>query len=109
MFDPVFDRHFEFRQAGECASPDALAGDIGEQPLDEIEPRVGCRREVNMEAGMALEPALHGGCFMGGVVVGDEVKAEMGLALRGRSFSETSETRRRDGGAGIGSSGLTRG
>ena len=88
VFDPVFNRRLEFRHAGECASPDALAGDFGEQPFDEIEPRAGCRREVNMEAGMALEPSLHGGGFVGGVIVGDEVKVEMGGGCAADLFQE---------------------
>src|SRR6266446_5915669 len=86
--DPVFDRCDEFWHVGERTSPDALAGDLGEQPFDEIEPRAGCRREVEMEPGMALEPALHGGCLMGGVVVGNEMQVQMSGRLTVDLFQE---------------------
>src|ERR1700730_14560230 len=45
MLDPFVDRGFEFRDIVEDASADALARDLGEEPLDEIEPRTGCRRD----------------------------------------------------------------
>ena len=44
MLDPFVDRGFEFRDIVEDASADALARDLGEEPVDEIEPRAGCRR-----------------------------------------------------------------
>ena len=44
-----FDRGFEFRDIAEDASADALARDLGEEPLDEIEPRTGSLR-VNVRA-----------------------------------------------------------
>src|SRR5215208_788624 len=49
MFDPVGDRYFKFGHAVESAAPDTLASDLGKQPLDEVEPRRGCRREVQGE------------------------------------------------------------
>src|SRR5450631_1603029 len=41
-----------------------------------------------METGMALEPALHGGCLMGGVVVGNEVQVQMVKGLSVDLFQE---------------------
>ena len=78
----VHDGGFEIGDALEDAAPDTLAGDLGEEALDHVEPRRGGRNEVQVEAWMALEPARHGRCLMGGVVVEDEVQVELcrGLA-----------------------------
>src|ERR1700754_4283349 len=50
MLDPVANRGLEFGDVIEGSSPDALASDFGEEPLDEVEPGTGCRREVQCEA-----------------------------------------------------------
>jgi len=42
MLDPVVNRGLEFGDVVEGSSPDALASDFGEEPLDEVEP--GSRR-----------------------------------------------------------------
>ncbi|MCK1312539.1 hypothetical protein IVB32_03615 [Bradyrhizobium sp. 23] len=44
MLDPLVNRGLEFGDVVEGSSPDALASDFGEQPLDEVEPGAGCRR-----------------------------------------------------------------
>src|SRR5215207_6357034 len=46
MFDPVGDRGLEVGHGGKGATADALSGDLGKQPFDEVEPRRGSRREV---------------------------------------------------------------
>src|SRR5215471_9172645 len=60
----------------EGAAADAVSGDLGEEALDHVEPGRRSRCEVQVEARMGLEPALHDGCLMGGVVIDDEVKVE---------------------------------
>ena len=50
MLDPVVNRGLELGDVVEGSSPDALASDFGEEPLDEVEPGTGCRREVQCEA-----------------------------------------------------------
>ena len=77
VFDPVGDRGFEFGYAGEGAAADALARDLGKQPLDEVEPGRGCRGEVRGEAGVSLEPALDRGRLVGGVIVEDQMQVEI--------------------------------
>src|SRR5438477_3542494 len=46
MLDPVVNRGLEFGDVVEGPSSDALASNLGEEPLDEVEPGTGCRREV---------------------------------------------------------------
>jgi hypothetical protein len=46
------------REALEGAAANAFSSDLGEEPLDHVEPGGRGRREVQMEAGMSLEPAL---------------------------------------------------
>ena len=81
MLDPFVDRGFEFRDIVEDASADALARDLGEEPLDEIEPRTGCRREMQLETLVPGEPALHLLCLVRGVIVDDQMQIEMGGRL----------------------------
>jgi hypothetical protein len=50
VLDPFGNRGLEFRDVVKVRSPDALAGDFGEEPLDEVEPGAGYRREVRCEA-----------------------------------------------------------
>ena len=56
MLNLFVDRVFKFRDITEDASSDALACDLGEEP---IEPRAGCWREVELETLVSGEPALH--------------------------------------------------
>src|ERR1043166_1371970 len=74
MLNPIGDGRFEVGYAGEGTAADALARDLGKQPLDEVEPGRGCRREVQGEARVALEPALNRRCLVGGIVVEDQVQ-----------------------------------
>jgi hypothetical protein len=50
VLDPFGNRGLGFRDVVKGPSPDALAGDFGVEPLDEVEPGAGCRREVQCEA-----------------------------------------------------------
>ncbi len=42
----VMDGSLQFRDALEDAAPDALAGDLGEEAFDEVQPRGRCRNKV---------------------------------------------------------------
>src|SRR6185312_3011956 len=77
MLDPLVNRGLEFDDVVEGSSSDALASDFGEEPLDEVEPGTGCRREVQCEAFVSRQPALHGRRLVGGVVVEDQMQIEM--------------------------------
>ena len=71
MLNPFVDCGFEFRDVVENTSPYTLSGDFSEEPLDEVEPGAGRRREVQDKAFVSCQPALHGRCLVGGVVVED--------------------------------------
>ena len=73
----VHDGGFEIGDALEDAAPNTLPGDLGEEPLDHVEPRRRGRNEVQVEAWMALEPALHGRRLVCGVVVQDNVDVQI--------------------------------
>src|SRR5450755_2371492 len=77
MLDPLVNRGLEFGDVVEGSSPDALASDFGEEPLDEVEPGTGCRGEVQCEAFVSHQPPFHGRRLVGGVVVEDQMQIEM--------------------------------
>ena len=81
VFQVFHDGAFELRDTLEGAAADTFSGDLGEEPLDHVEPGSRGRREVQMEAGMGFEPALYGRRLMGGVVVNDEMEIETGGGL----------------------------
>ena len=76
LLEVITDRLFEFGDAGEGAAPDALHRDLGEEALDEVEPRSASRREVEMEARMFREPGLHLGRLVRSVVIEHEMDVE---------------------------------
>jgi hypothetical protein len=73
----VADGVFEFGDAGEDAAPNALAGDLGKEALDQIEPGRRGRDEVQLEARVLGEPGLHRLGLVSGVVVDDQVQVQM--------------------------------
>ena len=54
-----------------------LAGDLGEEAFDEIQPRGRCRNEVQLEARMFRQPGLDLFGLVGRIVVDNQVKVEM--------------------------------
>jgi hypothetical protein len=69
----------------EGTAADAFAGDLGEEAFDHVEPGRRGRSEVQMEARMYLEPALHGRGLVSGIVINDEMEIETGGGSAGRS------------------------
>lgn len=69
----IVDCVLEVVDAGVAAAADALGGDLGEEALDEVHPGRACGREMQLEAGMLLQPGLHLGRLVGGVVVEHEM------------------------------------
>ena len=61
----------------EDAASDALAGDLGEEAFDEIQPRRRGGREMQTEPGMLREPPLHVRMLVGGVVVDHQMQIEI--------------------------------
>ena len=56
--EPGLDGSLEFGDALEYTAADLLAGDFGEQPLDQVDPGRRCWCEVQLEARMLGEPSL---------------------------------------------------
>jgi hypothetical protein len=77
------DRILELSDTREEAAPDALARDLAEESLDEIEPGNAGRREVELEAFVPGEPSLHRRRLVRSVVVEHEMNIEMVLHRRG--------------------------
>ena len=71
-----FDGGLEFGHASEHAAADGVVGDQGEEALDQVDPGGGSRREVEAEAGVALEPSPDLGVLVGSVVVDDQIQIE---------------------------------
>src|ERR1022692_1225929 len=51
---------------------------VGSSAVHQVEPAGAGRREVNMDPGMAQQPVLDRGGFVGGVVVADQVQVQAG-------------------------------
>ena len=69
----VVDRVLEVVDAGIAAAANALCGDLGEEALHEVHPGRAGGREMQFEARVFLQPGLHIGRLVGGVVVEDQV------------------------------------
>ena len=77
----VMDSALKFGDALEGAAADAVSRDLGEEALNHVEPGGRGRREVQMEAGMRLEPALYGRGLVSGIVVDHQMEIEIGRGL----------------------------
>jgi len=77
MFDPLDDSRLKFGNTAEDAAAYLLARDLGEKAFHEVEPGRRCWDEVQLEARMAFEPALHGRGLVRGVVVDDQMEIEI--------------------------------
>ena len=78
VFEVFHDGALEFGDTLEGTAADAVSGYLGEEALDHVEPGSRGWCEVQMEAGMPLEPTLHRGGLVGGIVVNDQMKVEIG-------------------------------
>ena len=77
MLDVLGNGLLEFVHACEAVAPDAVLGDVAEEPLDHVEPGGAGGREVHDEARVFDEPGLHVGMLMGRVVVDDQVQRQL--------------------------------
>src|ERR1700722_58581 len=91
MIDPSFDSLLQFGNVVEDTSTYLLASDFGEEALNQIEPGRRCRDEVQLEARMAIEPTLYSRRLVRGVVVGDQVKIEIGEGFSVDLFQKLEE------------------
>ena len=74
--DKFLDAGFQLCDAAIGAATDLFHGQLGEPPFDEAQPRAVGRREVDMESRTFGEPVSDQRCFMGAVVIHDDVHVE---------------------------------
>ena len=79
--DEMGDGLFEFCHAAEDAAGEALLGKLCEETFDNVQPGTAGGREVHVKTSVSLEPGLHFGMFMGGVVVNDQMNRARGRSL----------------------------
>ena len=78
-----------------------LSGELGEPALDLIDPRRRRRREMHMIVRPPRQPVFDRRCFVGGVIVHDDVNIEAVRNLRVDLLEELQETRRPGGACSI--------
>ncbi len=71
------DGQLQFCHAGKAVAPDALVGDVAKEALDHVQPRGAGRGEVHDEARVAGQPLLHVRVAVRGVVVHDQMQAQV--------------------------------
>src|SRR3990172_9031876 len=76
--DELLDGGDQLRHTAEGSTTNAFVSQFAEPALDQVEPRRGGGCEVEMEARMLGEPALHLGMVVGAVVVEDHVYGQVG-------------------------------
>ena len=91
----VVDRGFQLCHAGEGTAPDALAGDLGEEALDEVQPGGARRREVQLEALMFREPRLDLVRLVGRGVVEHDVTSRCFATIRSIRLRKAMNSRAR--------------
>ena len=70
------------------AAPDALACDLGEPALDEVQPGATRRNEVQMAARMTGQPAVDGRTSMGTRIVEHQMQGQHRVGLRIEAFEK---------------------
>ena len=78
VFDVLLNGLNQFRHVSEHSAADPFGSEFAEETFDHIEPRAARGREMQVEPRMPLEPPLHLGVLVGGIIVGDEMQ---GLVL----------------------------
>lgn len=70
-------RCFEFARAAMRSTFDLALAQQPKPTLNQIEPRAGSRREVQVEAWVTRKPSLYGRCLVRAVVVHDQMDLEL--------------------------------
>ena len=86
MVERVTNCRLKVGNTAKATSAQAATGQIGEQALDHVEPGRGGRRDVHMEAWMALKPAPHGGMLVSSVIVGNQMHRQMSRGFAGAAL-----------------------
>ena len=82
MIDELLDHFDQFLNISEAVLPETLLCQFTEPSFDGIQPGTAGGREVHVEPGMPLEPALHLRMLVGGVVIHDQMQVEIGWRFR---------------------------
>ena len=88
----VVDRVLEVVDAGVATATDALCGDLGEEAFDQVHPGRACRSEMQLEAGMLVQPGLHLGRLVGRIVVENQMNVPRFFSPPSRCGAESSGT-----------------
>ena len=64
LSDVSFNGFDQLIDTGKASASDLFLSDVSEEALDHVEPRSTGRSEMNMEAGMLLQPGLHRWMFV---------------------------------------------
>ena len=70
----VIDRLDQFGHTAEDTPTNALVGEIAKEALDHVGPRCTGRGEAHVEAGVLLQPGLHVGVLVGGVIISGQMQ-----------------------------------
>ena len=63
------------------AAAESFVGDLAKPSFHQVQPGTGSRNEMQMEAGMPLQPGLNARMFVGPVVVHDQMQIHLGRSL----------------------------
>src|SRR6185312_15148800 len=74
LFDVGFNGGDQLRYAGKYTPTQTLARQVAEEAFDHIQPRCRGGSEMDVETWMFLQPLLHGGMLVGGIVVTDQMQ-----------------------------------
>jgi hypothetical protein len=74
----IVDGFDQITNAAEGSAADSFSCDFGKPAFDLIEPRRTGWREVQVIARSCSEPSLHGGMFMGAVIIQDQMDVQIG-------------------------------
>src|SRR5579859_335486 len=77
VFEISADGGFQFARAAMNPAAQLLFGEPAKPALDEVEPRSGSGREVQVQARMAQQPALDGRSLVGAVIIEDQVQLQV--------------------------------
>ncbi len=73
LFNGTQNRGLKLRYAVKNSSRDLLLGQVTEKALDHVEPGSTGGREVELDSGVACQPAQHDWVLVGAVVIGDQM------------------------------------
>jgi hypothetical protein len=70
----ILDSGHQFLDSVKAAASDALLGQIAKPTFDQVQPRAGCRNEMQVEARMTFQLGFHARVFVGRVVIDNQMQ-----------------------------------